>query len=232
MTPQQEQQCWQRYAEQGDIESRDQLFGHYQRWAEFEAVRLYRQLSINGLELQEYQQWAFEGMLKAIEGFSLTHNVTFKSYAVHRVRGAIFSALPHISEVSAYYARHGKTLNQTAVPSAQEGALVGDSSSGEPVAELVSLVMDLSVDYLLKEPESDLTQLTGTFYSSPEINTISARIREYAQRLEEPMQSIIRLYYFAQLSFGKIAELLELSNGRVSQLHKRAIVVLKKRIGW
>lgn len=228
LTPQQQHDCWLSYASHHDRRSRDRLFEHYKRWTEFEALRLYRQLSINGLELQEFQQWAFAGALEAIARFDLQHQVTFKAFAVHRVRGAILSALPQFSEQSAYYIGRGKYLSQNNLLSAQPTA--GDN--GEPVSELVSMVMSLSMDYLLSEPDSDMTQLSGTFYSSPEINAIGESIRDFADRLEEPMKSVISLYYFQGLSFDHIAQLLDLSNGRVSQLHKKAIGVLKKRLGW
>ena len=42
---------------------------------------------------------------------------------------------------------------------------------------------------------------------------------------------MIRQHYDNGLSFARIAEMLELSRGRVSQLHRSALTRLRKRIG-
>jgi RNA polymerase sigma factor for flagellar operon FliA len=228
MDEQHETQLWQNYTEARDIKSRDGLFALYKRWAEIEACRLYGQLSIAAAEQQEFEQWAYQGMLEAIERFDPTLNISFKAFAIHRVRGAIFTALPQLSEASAYYAKRGKFQQAQLTPSAQ----VVDNNTGEPLSMLISLVMELSVDFLLHDPDNDLTQLTGEYYSSPEINTIGQRIRDNVETLDDPMRTIIKLYYFEELSFDKIAQLVELSNGRVSQLHKKAMASLKQRVGW
>lgn len=225
---QQELGHWQRYISNRDQQSRHWLFANYQQWADIEASKLYRQLSITNMELEEFKQSAYQGVLEAIDRFEPTHDIQFKSFAVHRVRGAILTSLPKLSESSAYYAQRGRFLDTDRQPTAD----IDLSPSTEPLGWLINLVVDLAVDFLLQDSETGVSQLTGDFYSSPEINTMSHRMRDNVATLDEPMRSIIQLYYFEDLSYGKIAQLIELSNGRISQLHKKALELLKKQAGW
>lgn len=228
MQAQQEKETWQKYRQQGDSDARQWLFAHYQDWAQDEARRIFGQLNVPGAQLDEFSQWAFQGLLEAIERFDPDKDIGFKSFAIYRIRGIIFSGLPSLSESSAFYANRGRYLPSndppTAAPDTADGA--------EPVSTLVSMVMTMAVEYLLKEGGSEMTQLTGEFYSSPEINTIAQRIRDHVYTLEEPMRSVISLYYFGDNSFDQVAKTLEFSNARISQLHQQAIKTLKNMAGW
>ncbi len=231
---QEEMETWQQYTQSREHENgrdeqlRHTLFAFYKSWADDEASWIYRHLNINGAYLEEFKQCAYQGLLESIDRFNPNYKKSFKAFARQRVRGAILSSLPSLSETSSFYANRGRYLNNDLLPSAQFDI----SDNDEPISVMVSMVMTMAVEYLLKHGESDLTQLTGEFYSSPEINTIAQRVRDHVETLEEPMQSIIKLYYFQHVSFDKAAKLLALSNSRVSQLHSQALQSLKARAGW
>lgn len=223
-----ENALWHHYSKDREVVIRDQLFDLYIDWAEDIASLIFNQTNISGLHYEEVCQWAYQGLLEAIERFEPERGVRFRTYGQYRVRGAIFSHLPKVSEDARYYADRGRYLNALTEPTAQPET----QSSDEPVSELVSLVMNMAVEFLLQEPECDLTHMTGDFYSSPEINTIAQRIRDHVDSLEQPMQSVVRLYYFEDMTFERITHILELSSARISQLHSRAIVTLRTRVGW
>ncbi len=49
-------------------------------------------------------------------------------------------------------------------------------------------------------------------------------------QLSEKERLVISLYYYEELTQKEIAEILELSEGRVSQLHSQALIKLKSKL--
>lgn len=47
----------------------------------------------------------------------------------------------------------------------------------------------------------------------------------------EREQMIIQLYYFEELNLKEISEILEISESRISQIHKKLLVKIKEQLG-
>ena len=56
------------------------------------------------------------------------------------------------------------------------------------------------------------------------------KIHLVLSELDERDQLIIQLYYYEELSFKEISEILEISEGRISQVHKRLMQKIRKKI--
>jgi RNA polymerase sigma factor for flagellar operon FliA len=50
------------------------------------------------------------------------------------------------------------------------------------------------------------------------------------QELSEKERLVVSLYYYEELSQKEIAEVLEVSEGRISQLHSQALLKLKTKV--
>ncbi len=222
----QENENWKVYSISRDAAIRDALFVQYQDWARWIALRLHQKVGLNNIELAEFEQYAFEGLLEAIANFSCDRDVQFKTYAEYRVKGAILNSLPSISEASAYYCKRGKYIKE--LSSTKTDSL----GEGEPIQALVHMISDLSVSFLLNESEPELISYQGDYYSSPEMMTMSVRVKNMIKLLKEPSRTVINCYYTKGLSFTKIAEILNLTRGRISQCHKQGLAELKRRLGW
>jgi RNA polymerase sigma factor for flagellar operon FliA len=59
---------------------------------------------------------------------------------------------------------------------------------------------------------------------------LTAKIAEVLTLLSEKERLVISLYYYEELTQKEIAEVLELSEGRVSQLHSQALIKLKTKL--
>ena len=55
-------------------------------------------------------------------------------------------------------------------------------------------------------------------------------IAEILEQLSEKEKFVISLYYYEELTQKEIAEVLEVSEGRVSQLHSQALIKLKTKV--
>ncbi len=59
---------------------------------------------------------------------------------------------------------------------------------------------------------------------------LTQKIASVLEQLSEKERLVIALYYYEELSQKEIAEVLDLSEGRVSQLHSQALIKLKTKL--
>lgn len=220
MNTSQELQCWNEYVHSKDVAVRNLLFDKYSSWAKWLAKELYFKVSIYDLELCEFEQYALEGLIQAIERYSLDKGVKFKSYAEYRIKGNILNNMPKLSECSARYNFNARFK--------EEVSDIEATTEDEPIEELVAIIGSLSIGYLLAESDKEVHSLQGTYYSSPEMDIIISKVMRIVSSLEEPIKSIISAYYYKDISMTMIADLLDLTKGRVSQLHKLGIDKIRK----
>ncbi|EDN2756927.1 RNA polymerase sigma factor FliA, partial [Campylobacter jejuni] len=56
------------------------------------------------------------------------------------------------------------------------------------------------------------------------------KIHEVLDDLKERDQLIIQLYYYEELSLKEISEILQISESRISQIHKKLLKKLRERL--
>ena len=83
----------------------------------------------------------------------------------------------------------------------------------------------------LVEPEDGIDRRPNA-YESLAWRQLNAQLDREIDRLPEREAAIIRQHYENGVSFSQIAQLLDLSKGRVSQLHAHALAKLRTRIGY
>ena len=60
---------------------------------------------------------------------------------------------------------------------------------------------------------------------------IKEKLKESLDVLTEKERKVVLLYYYEDLTLKEISEILEVSESRVSQLHTKALVKMKKTMG-
>lgn len=60
---------------------------------------------------------------------------------------------------------------------------------------------------------------------------LTKMISEALGKLTEKENRVVVLYYYEEMTLKEISEVLEVSESRVSQLHTKALVKLKKHLG-
>ena len=60
---------------------------------------------------------------------------------------------------------------------------------------------------------------------------LKKKIVEAIEELTEKEKSVITLYYYEEMTLKEISNVMEVSESRVSQLHTKALVKLKKSLG-
>jgi RNA polymerase sigma factor for flagellar operon FliA len=185
------------------------------------------------------------GLLKAARDFDASHQAEFKTYAYIRIKGAVLDELRRASPLPSGVNRQIRTAlelsrkiaEQTGTPPTDE-ELAG--KLGIPVTEVYELFENaraqrfVSIDALSEEQPALGDLLPAAQTDGPDSLMEKAELIEdltkAIQELDERRIQIIVLYYHEHLTMKQIAEVLEITESRVSQLHASALFNLSARL--
>lgn len=222
---------WRRFRFEDDASSREALFNRYAHLARTIAARLHRRRPAGRLERADFEQFAYEGLLEAIERYDPLLCVPFSAFARRRIAGSVADGVSRLSEVDAQlsYRRRAEAERLRSIrPPQGEG-------SEDALSALSDLALGLALGIMLEGTRlidrGDTPDPGPTAYETLEWRQLQGRLVAAVATLPEKEALIVRQHYDNGLSFAQIAELLGLSRGRISQLHRSAIERLRKRIG-
>jgi RNA polymerase sigma factor for flagellar operon FliA len=70
--------------------------------------------------------------------------------------------------------------------------------------------------------------LPDNAYSRVEMRQLSERLAESVESLSEQQRLVIHRHYFQQVPFDEIAVTMKLTKGRISQIHRAALMQLRE----
>ncbi|MDK9707963.1 MAG: FliA/WhiG family RNA polymerase sigma factor [Desulforhopalus sp.] len=189
------------------------------------------------------------GLLDAANKFDASKNILFKTFAEYRIRGAILDEMRKLDWFSRSLRdkqnKIGKTVSDLELklgrdPEDHEIAKAMDLSLEEyrsvlvEVSHLGCVSLHETLDHS-EEGQSFLDNLTDERPGSLpgariEDQQLTTAIAQVLGQLSEKERLVISLYYYEELTQKEIAEAMELSEGRVSQLHSQALIKLKSKL--
>ncbi|WHU04992.1 sigma-70 family RNA polymerase sigma factor [Sphingomonas sp. NIBR02145] len=228
--PRVEASLWRRFRYERETRCREQIFTRYRGLARSIALRQLRVRPRNGIELRDMEQFAYEGLLVAIDRFDPLRGIPFGAFARRRIIGSIADGTSRMSEIDAQYS-YRRRVEAERLRSIATG---GDNI--DALAALAELAAGLAVGLILEgtgliEPEDGADRRPGA-YESLAWRQLQTQLVQEIDRLPEREGVIVRQHYENGVSFAQIAQLLGLSRGRVSQLHASAIGKLRTRMGY
>lgn len=194
-------------------------------------------------ESDELIQWGVCGLLHAVRSFDPQRGVTFATFAYQRIQGAILDELRKIDTRSRTERRRATQIAEAA---RDIEARVGRPAHSDEIAEATALTV-AQVEGILQKSGGNPTSLAdqpGDEDPSYGVESLASRLRTgpdddpaaqamFAERKEllaEALASlpdrerlVIQLYYHKELRVKEIAAVLGVSDGRVSQLHTKAL---------
>jgi len=197
------------------------------------------------LSLEDLVSAGTVGLLKAARDFDASHEAEFKTYAYIRIKGAVLDELRRASLLPSGVSRQIRTAlefrrkiaEQTGTPPTDEELA---EKLGIPVKELYELFENaraqrfISLDALSEEQPALGDSLPAAPTDAPDRLLEKAELVEgltkAIQELDERRVQIIVLYYHQHLTMKQIAEVLEITESRVSQLHASALFSLSARL--
>lgn len=163
-----------------------------------------RFISQNVVNEEDYFQFGVEGLSEAIERFDPEYGTKFETYAIQRIRGKIIDEL-----------RKLQAKTKSANPNERyHNVSLHDNYDGEEGYQLYEMIPDN-----VKTPEEELDK--------KELKTL---LVEALKGLNERDRLVITLYYYENLNYKEIADILKITVSRVSQIHTRIISELKSKV--
>ncbi len=229
----------------GDVAARDALLTENLSLVHHVARQLERRLS-DQLDHSELVSAGTLGLMSALTAFDPSRKIAFSTFAVPRIRGAILDELrrqDHVPrsvrrktrEIQAAHSALAARLYRT--PETSEVAI----SLGVDVETLWKWQSDIAgaVRVAIDRPVSDDGESPShvlEFLRTDADNSIDeqlgreedvAMLRDAITKLKEQERTVLGLYYFEDLKLRDIAEILHLTESRVSQIRLKALSRLR-----
>lgn len=227
--PRVEASLWRRFRFERELRCREQIFTRYRGLARSIAARQLSGRPRNGVGLDDMEQFAYEGLLHAIDRYDPLRGIPFGAFARRRIIGSIADGASQMNEADAQHSYRRRVHNERA------RSIQADSSSPDPLRALAELATGIALGLML-EGTSLAESANGAdhrpnAYESLAWRELQALLVREIGRLPDREAAIVRQHYENGVSFAHISQLLGLSKGRVSQLHASALAKLRARIG-
>lgn len=230
---------WQRYQQDGDEDIRDELVIENLSLVKHQARRLEAVLP-DFISREDLESYGLIGLMQAIDRFDSERGVEFSTFARRRIRGAMIDHLRQLDWLPHSLRRDASELVET------RRQLKGELERAPEMDELLQEV-SFSRERIKKLDRylnsSQWLSLDTEYEDARMYDFIPARhegplkslekaekkevLAEAVENLKEQEQLVISLYYHEGLNQKEIAEVMELSSSRISQLHRKAIQRLR-----
>ncbi len=177
-----------------------------------------------------------EELIKLARRYDETLNDSFWGYAKKRVYGAMLDYLRSLDILS----RASRKLVKAIDYEVQEYMLIHNE---EPTDEELAKKLNESVEKIHDAriassiytvmPLHDQLQVgdEGAALAEIEREELVAVIKKVLSKYKEREQMIIQLYYFEELTLKEISNILDITESRISQIHKSVIQKIRESIG-
>ena len=228
-----EADLWSAFFGQGSITARERLFTFHAAFARNIARRHFRERSWGDIDLNDFYQLAYMGLLESLDRFDPRRGSPFRPFAAHRISGSIRDGVLRMTEVREQISWRHRVYRER-IKSVSEG-----NTSQEPIEKLTELVVGLALGFMLEgtglfvseeDGRSDARVHSNSAYDSLAWKEMITQLRIELQRLPEREQSILQKHYIDGVSFDGLSSLLNISKGRVSQIHRAALALLRRRM--
>lgn len=210
-----EQELWRRYRLRQDLEARDFLILRYSPWAKSVAAGVARRIRHSILEWSDHLQNAHVGLLEAMSRYDVERGVDFMAYAKPRVRGAVFNGMRALI-------KEDFSSNKPHLTSERLESIQADSSD-DLLTGFVDTVLGLSIGHLL-----EVGYPVDLGSSSTPGSELVPILHDALLELPVRQREILIAHYLRQVPFQEIAKELGLTKGRISQIHKAALIQIRQ----
>ena len=194
------------------------------------------------VEIDDLVQVGYIGLVTAAQNYTIREGASFASYAGIRIKGAILDHLRKNSNLCRSTMKMMQETKKTEEKLMQQlGRLPTTSELAEAMEMTVAEIEEwqqsfqanihASIDEVYDEFSIWFTSTENTPEDDVNEAELHGTLKSALKTLPEREALVIQLYYVEELNVYEIAEVLEVSTGRVSQIKKAAIERLRNFIG-
>lgn len=244
-----EDELWTLFRRTKDPRIRDMFVRQYAPLVKYVAGKIAMAMPHN-VEFDDLVGFGVFGLFDAIGKFDPEKHVKFKTYAVTRIRGAIFDELRSIDWVPRSIRQ--KTREVEEVVHRLESSL-GRSASDKEISRELGMSVQEFQKLMLKISSTSMLSLNDVWYTGEDNDKVSIVesiespqsmnpdtivekeeikrvIVKAISELPEKEKKVLVLYYYEDLTLKEIGKVLDVTESRVSQLHTKAIMRLRAKL--
>ena len=240
------EKIWEAYQKNPSCEIREKIILEYAPLVKVVAGRLSMYLGYN-VEYDDLVGYGIFGLIDAIDKFDAAKDVKFETYASLRIRGSILDQIRKMDWIPRTVRQKQKKLDEAIKKIEMQ---TGRNASEEEIAKEIGISDDeLSIwqsqlkvtnvvslnEYVEQGTEPVMDAKNNSHFIQPEEkvqeNELKQVLKDTLKLLTEKERRVIELYYYEELTLKEISKVLEVSESRVSQLHTKALLKMKKKMG-
>lgn len=240
-----EQAIWEKWKEARDSQAGDALIKKYMPLVSYHVQRISAGLPKN-VNKDDLKSLGLVGLYDALEKFDPKRDLKFDTYASFRVRGAIIDGLRKEDWLPRSSREKAKRI-EASIEKLEQRHLRNVSSKevavdlGISEEEVVNVLNKgyfaniLSIDdHLLDQDdgENNAVALKDDQQQTPEEKILKdeliGQLTKVISGLSEKEQLVISFFYKEELTLTEIGQVMNLSTSRISQIHSKALIKLRK----
>jgi len=237
---------WKKYLSTRSVEMRNAIVIHYSHLVHTHAARLSRKLPAQ-ISYDEICSAAFDGLIEAVEAYDPERKAKFETFCQQRISGAVMDWLRSLDPQS----RTVRTFEKRRMMVKEAlGTDLDFAPSRDDMARRLEMTVDRyeylsrlsqlgkEVHFSAMEP-SDEHRHQGSSHTwdirdadgeDPAVKVSRGLLAEYLTKgLAREERLVLMLYYYEGMTMAEIGAVLNLSESRVSQIHKEILQRLRHR---
>ncbi len=234
----QESALWQRLRDSADSGARNALLAMHMPYAKVVAASYYSRRFHDEIEFGDYLQYASLGLLEALDRYDPARGVQFRTFAARRMHGAILNGLERLTEkqqqIAARQRLRVERMQDVKALAQEGGAAATPAQQPEQLMRFVSDVgIGLALCWMLEGTamiENEEAATAIPFYQDHALRQARERLLSAVDALAPQERTVIRNHYLQEMPFDEIAAALQLTKGRISQIHKQALLHLRSAV--
>jgi RNA polymerase sigma factor for flagellar operon FliA len=245
------QELWRRYKSSGDERARERLVVAYSPLVKYVAGRMGSGLPAH-VDEADLISYGLGGLISAIARFDLSRGIKFETFAITRIRGAIIDELRTLDWVPRSVRARARAFERA---NRKLEARLHRAPTDEEMADELEITVDAFQESLLQISNSTIVALDELWSvsdsSGDQVSLLDTlpdedapdpqalvdqselrdRIAAAIAALPEREKLVVALYYYENLTLREIGEVLGVTESRVSQLHTKAVLRLRSKLG-
>jgi len=236
---------WMEYSKLKTPELREKLIIEYSQLVKIVAGKLSMYLGYN-VEYDDLVGYGVFGLIDAIDKFDYGKGIKFETYASLRIKGEILDQIRRMDWIPRTVRQKQKQLDSAyKVIEERTGRLATDEELADELGISLDELCDMqneakvsniiSLDEYMEQGDIKVEPVETKDYMQPdkvvEKEELKKMLMEVLETLTDKEKRVILLYYYEDMTLKEISSVMDVSESRVSQLHSKALVKMRTRLG-
>ncbi|MEO8200190.1 MAG: FliA/WhiG family RNA polymerase sigma factor [Gemmatimonadota bacterium] len=245
-SPETDTSLWRRYRRRGEVSARTELLNRHVYLVRLLARKLASRIG-SAVEVDDLMSAGTIGLVQALESFEPARGYTFATFASRRVHGAMLDELrtrdwvprsvrSKARQMTRASSRIESTMGRAAAPAEVAAVLAIDVPTYWSWRQSVDGATLVSLEASPEGDEGGLLDFESRLTEPNRMDALSEleqeeRVTQLSQALAglpERERMVLMLYFYEELNLREIADVLHLTESRISQIRTAALQKLRK----